>query len=62
MPPYRGSLDAKISKSQTEEETIATSRIACRLVVAPPSDRERQAVIIIGKAKTVADRLITVRN
>ena len=48
------SLDAQIFKFQSEEESVATPRITRWLVVAPPGYRDRQAIIVIGKAEAMA--------
>jgi hypothetical protein len=54
------SLDTQISKSQPEEETIAAPRVTSGLIVTSPRNRERKAIVIISKAKPMADGFVAI--
>src|SRR5690606_37938406 len=56
----RRSLYANIAQSQPQLEAVALSRVAGGLIIAPPGQPQRQAVVLIGDAQTVADRLISI--
>ena len=55
VPHVQSALHTQITKCQPEQETVATARIARRLVIAPPRQAERETIVIIGDAKAMAD-------
>ena len=53
-------LAAQILERHPEQEGVAPPEVAGRVIVAPPGHAKLEAIVVIGDAEPVADRLVAV--
>src|SRR3954466_7586817 len=51
------SLASQIAKRHPDEEGVAPAGVAARLIIAPPGETELDAIVVVGNAEPVADRI-----